>query len=51
VAGDCWWGFLGRVEGIVAGGNWLLLVVRIGLAGGAGRDSGVFCSGRMLERT
>lgn len=36
-------GFVGRLEGgIVAGGNWLLLVVRIGLVGGVGRNSGVF---------
>jgi hypothetical protein len=50
VAGDWLVRFLGRLEGcIVAGGNWLLLVVHIGLAGGAGRNSGIFCSGRMLE--
>ena len=50
------WGLVGGVFGKVgrrhlAGGNWLLLVVRIGLVGGTGRNSGVFCSGRMLERT
>ena len=33
----------------MADGNWLLLVVHISLAGEAGRNNGVFCSGRMLE--
>ena len=45
MAGDCWWGFLGRLEGIVTGGDWLLLVVRIGLVGGADRKSGFFAQG------
>lgn len=44
IAGDCWWGFLGRLEGIVTGGDWLL-VVRIGLVGGASQNSGFFAQG------